>query len=129
MGKQFGTVYKYNNKFEQVKKLLDIHLAIKPPEDNMYDRAKEALAYYIVNGYNKETVLDVETSLSEDVKKGYVRTINSHLRKNGFLIHDANNKHKSHLSPEMQAYRDEFVLKDGKTMMIGFLKNKWNGGN
>lgn len=119
----FGIPVTYKNKLEFIKTLLNVHLAVRPSEENMYEKAKEALAYYIIYGYNKETVTDVETMLSEKIKKGYVRTINSFLRKNGFIVKDKNNKHKSHLSDEMQRYRDHFIINGGKTITIGFLED------
>lgn len=124
MAKKFGIPVFYNNKLEFIKTIIDIHLTLKPSEENLFEKAKEALAYYILYGYNRDTVEDIETMLSEKIKKGYVRSINSFLRRNGFLIKDEKNKQKSHLSPEMQRYRDEFVIKGGRTFTIGFLENK-----
>lgn len=124
MAKQFGIPVYYKNKIDFIKKIIDIHLTIYPSEDNFFEKAKEALAYYILYGYNKETVSDIETMLTEKIKKGYVRSINSFLRKNGFLIKDDKNKQKSFLSPQMQQYRDHYVLNGNNTLMIGFIHKK-----
>lgn len=122
MAKKFGSLFRYDNKLDMIKVVLNIHFALEPPKERMYERSKEALAYYIVYGYNKETVEDIETMLTEDVKKGYVRTINTHLRTNGYLVKDKNNKHKSYLSEDMLKYRKEFVLDKGSMFTVGFLK-------
>lgn len=122
--KQFGIPYFYSNELELIKKLIDVYLVLKPIEENLYERAREALAFYILYGYNPETVEAVETGLGTEIKGSYVRSINSTLRKYKFLIKDSKNKHKSHLSPEMQGIRDHFVKGKGKTFTIGFIKNR-----
>lgn len=114
--------YLYSNKVEYIRKLIEVYLVLKPTEENLFERAKDALAFYIMYGYNSETVEAVESSLGTKLKKGYVRNINSTLRKHGFLIKNERNKHKSFLSPEMQSIRDHFVLGEGKTFTIGFVK-------
>lgn len=124
MAKKFGIPVFCENKLEIIKKIIDIHLTLNPPEDSLFKKAKDALAYYILYGYNKDTVEDVETIFPEKIKKKYVTSINSFLRKNGFLIKDEKNKQKSHLSPEMMKYRNEYGLNDGKTITIGFFEKK-----
>lgn len=121
MAKKFGIPVYCENKLEVIKKVIDIHLTLNPPEDNLVKKAKEALAYYILYGFNEETVSDVETIFPEKIKKKYVTSINSFLRKGGYLIKDERNKQKSHLSPEMQKYREEYGINNGKTITIGFI--------
>ena len=121
MAKQFGIPVKFSNKLELIKIFLDLYLAVKKPKEKMYERAKEALAYYIVYDYNAETIEDMESALN--IENSYIRTINTKLRKNGFLIKSDKNKHNSYLSDEMLSIRKHLIDKKTRAVTIGFLRN------
>jgi hypothetical protein len=112
----------YSNDLQLIEMILDIYVMVTPKAKKLIIREKQALAYYIIYGYNKETVKDLETGLSKDISNGYVRTINNNLRKKGYLIKDINNTQKNHLSEEMKKIKKEFVEKKGRLFPIGFVK-------
>lgn len=118
----FGALYKYDNLNHLIEMVLDLYVLVTPTADKMIIREKQALAYYIIYGYDKETVKDLETSLTKDISNGYVRTINNSLRKKGYLVKDRNNMQKNHLSEEMKQIKKEFVEGKGRMFPIGFIK-------
>lgn len=119
---KFGTFFKYSNKMDLIQKVLDLYVITTPSAEKLIVREKEALAYYIMYGYSRETVEDIKTALSKNIKNGYVRTINNSLRKKGYLIQDTKNMQKNHLSEDMKMIQKEFVENDGKIYVVGFKK-------
>jgi len=122
MAKRFGIICEYKDKIDLVKKILSVHLALFPPKKKLHKLEKEALAYYIIYGYNDDTVEDIETNLTKDINRSYARSINSTLRKKGFLFKDKYNKNKSHLSEEMERYRSHIKKGDYNFLPIVFSK-------
>lgn len=119
---KFGSIIRYKSKLDFLVKVIDIYLTINDKAERLLSREKEALAYYMLYGLTEETVKDVETGLSSNIKPGYVRMINSVLKKKGYIIVDDRNYKKKFLSKEMEAIREHFVEKKGNTFTIGFLK-------
>jgi hypothetical protein len=118
----FGAIYTFDNLNHLIEMVLDMYVLLHPSAKKLIIREKQALAYYIIYGYDKETVKDLETSLSKDISNGYVRTINNSLRKKGYLVKDKNNMQKNHLSEEMKQIKKEFVEKKGRMFPVGFVK-------
>lgn len=119
---RFGSIIKYSNKLDFLVKVIDLYLTVNEKAERLLTREKEALAYYMMYGMTEETIRDVETGLSKDIKPGYVRMINSTLKKKGYIIVDDRNYKKKYLSDEMEALKKHFVDEKGKTFTIGFVK-------
>lgn len=119
---RFGSIVKYKNKLDFLVKVIDVYLLVNQNAERLLNREKEALAYYMMYGITEDSVKDIETSLSKDIKPGYVRTINSTLKKKGYIIIDDKNYKKKYLSPEMESIKNNFVDKKGNTFTIGFVK-------
>lgn len=121
---KFGSFYKFKDKMDLIQKVLDLYIITTPDASKLIVREKEALSYYIIYGYSSESVEDIKTALSNNIKSGYVRTINNSLRNKGYLIQDTRNMRNNHLSKEMEQIRKYYVENDGKLFMVGFLREQ-----
>jgi len=121
MAKQFGIPVKYENNLDLAKKFVDVYLAVNPPKSNMHIRAREALAYYLVYGYESKS--DIKTMFSDQIDDGYMRSIKSLLRKNGYLIKDKYNQRKGHLSEEMIGCAKQLFENNQRIFIVGFIKD------
>ena len=119
---EFGSIYGYRNQLDLICIILDIYLTVNPKKPKLIIREKEALAYYIINGFSDKTVKEVESFLTAEINNNYVRSINSSLRKKGYLVKDERNYRKSRLAEDMLILRKEFVEGNNRKYMIGFKK-------
>lgn len=119
---KFGKLYRFKSKMDMMVKLIDIYIVLTPDASKLIQREKEALAFYMLYGYNKDSLKDIESGLSAEINNGYVRTINNNLRKKGYMRMDDRNFKINHLSEEMEKIREAYVAAGEKTFTIGFLK-------
>lgn len=122
MSKQFGAPLKYSNKIGLAKSFLEIYMLAVPPKNSMVERAKEALAYFIAYGYDKDKEKNLQYCLSSNVKDGYIRVIINKLKENGYIVKD-NKTHQKRLSDEMLYCKEQLFDKNVRTFTIGFLKD------
>lgn len=121
MAKQFGIPVKYKNKLDLATRFVEVYLAANPPKSSMHKRAKEALAYYLVYGYESKS--DIDDMFSDQINEGYMRTIKTLLRKNGYLIKDDRNKHRDHLSEEMKMCAEQLFKNNQRIFIVGFIQD------
>lgn len=123
MPKQFGIPLKYNSKLELARYFLDIYFIVKPPKHDLVDRAKEALSYFLVYGFSKDSEESLRFALSKNVKSNYIRVILHMLKKNGLVVID-DKVHKKRLSDEM-LYCQKLLFKENvRTFTVGFIEDK-----
>ena len=122
MAKTFGIPLKYTSKIDLAKKFLDIYLVVKPPKENIVERAKEALAYFLAYGYSKESEKKLQSGLSQKIQNSYVRVIMNKLKVNGYIVRDQKN-HQKRLSDEMLNCQKEIFKNNKRTFTIGFIQN------
>jgi|GEM_PF-2239267 hypothetical protein len=120
MAKQFGIPLKFDNKIDLAKSFLQIYMIAKPPQHTLVERAKEALAYFLVYGYSKEGEKSLTFSLSQQIKNSYVRVIINMLKNNGYLIIDPKT-HKKRLSDELLNCQEQLFKKRNRIFTIGFI--------
>lgn len=84
-------------------------------------KEKQALIFYMMYGYNEESIQDIKDYTQVD--DIYMNTINSNLRSKGYLVKDDRNFHKSHLSDEVKELK-EHLDTDGIKMFSIVFKRK-----
>lgn len=119
---KFGTVYRYKNNLEKMMKIIEIYILLNPKAEKLINREKEALAFYMLYGYNENSLKDIESGLSSSINNGYVRTLNNNLRKKGYMYQDSRNYKINHLSEDMQKLKENYVDKKDNIFVIGFKK-------
>jgi len=60
---------------------------------------------------------------SDQIDDGYMRSIKSLLRKNGYLIKDKYNQRKGHLSEEMIVCAKQLFENNQRIFIVGFIKD------
>lgn len=102
----------------QVIDIVKIYSILKK-EKELIGRNLEVLAFYLVNGYNR----DLKEKMAEelDIKINNVNQINSSLRKDGYLIQDKKNKTKNVVDPDLKKFKEFIIDKEKKNVIIEFI--------
>lgn len=102
----------------QVIDIVKIYSILKK-EKELIGRNLEVLAFYLVNGYNR----DLKEKMAEElnIKINNVNQINSSLRKDGYLIQDKKNKTKNVVDPDLKKFKEFIIDKEKKNVIIEFI--------
>lgn len=108
----------YKNDFDIIEKLLKCYSIMKDIPLRPFEL--KVLKYYIKYGYvnNKE----LKSMIMEDEKRTEqdIKTVNSYLRKAGFLELGVSNMRKSKLSSDMELIRKKFILEKTDMYILKF---------
>lgn len=122
----YGIPITYKDKLDLLKKVLRIYASvinINTNKNYLRPRLVDVLAFYILFGYTKDTKKLILESLKMDIKN--LNQINSELTKKKFLIRDANNFTKKHISKELEGLNDYFILKKTNNIfLVKFIKDE-----
>lgn len=121
----------YEHKIDLLVETLDIYEIVNRVQDKLQTAEKEALAFYILYGYSNDTIDSLRKASKKEKKVSYIRTINSNLRRKGYLYKDKYNKHVSHVNPVILDIAKCLIESDDghKKIEISFHKKKINKNN
>ncbi len=112
---------KAKNKVDFVNKVLAVYnISMGEEAKKIQNYEKNVLVYYIIHGLTDETLDTICEDL--DIKKGYLHTINSGLRKKGYLKSSTTNMKKFFLSKDLENIKKLFVDGKHKLYLVKFEK-------
>lgn len=116
----------FEHKVDMLVETLDIYEIVNRVKDKLQTAEKEALAFYILYGYSNDTIDSLRKASKKEKKVSYIRTINSNLRRKGYLYKDKYNQHISHVNPTILDIANCLLESDEghKKIEISFHKRK-----
>ena len=108
----------YKNDLDLIEKLLQCYSIMQEAPLRKFELT--VLKYYIKYGYGDEA----KSYIREDENKTRqdIRTADTHLRKNGYLLHGDVNLRKSSLSNDMEGLRKSFIIDKKNLYVLNFKK-------
>lgn len=116
----------FEHKVDMLVETLNIYEIVNRVKEKLQTAEKEALAFYILYGYSNDTIDSLRKASKKEKKVSYIRTINSNLRRKGYLYKDKYNQHISHVNPTILDIANCLLESDDghKKIEISFHKRK-----
>ena len=122
----FGYKLTFSDDLDLMRKVINLYAKVINIElvgNFICTRHINALSFYVLKGYSKETKTLIKESLG--INTTSLNQINAELTKKGFLTHDPYNFRQKHLSENLKGLRKYFMEGDyTKLFMVNSVKEE-----